>query len=182
MRLMSEPERIEIQHVLVSFKETQVAADRTKEEAQALAAQLLERAKGGEDFTAMVREFSDDPVHEEDPSPGVYKMINTGVDGMDFGQVISELNGRAAEKEAELTKKIEEGDMSVDEAQTVMQDFVEELQAEAAKRQADTPHPRAAMVAGFGDVGFALAEGEVGLASFDEEKSPFGWHIIKRLA
>ncbi|MDA0667388.1 MAG: peptidylprolyl isomerase [Planctomycetota bacterium] len=179
---MSEPDCIEIQHVLVSFKETPVAADRTREEAEALAAQLLERAKGGDDFTAMVREFSDDPVHEEDPSPGVYKMINTGVDGSDFGQVISELNGRAAEKEAELTKKIEEGDMAVDEAQTVMQDFVEELQAEAAKRQGDTPHPRAAMVAAFGDVGFSLAEGEVGIASFDEEKSPFGWHIIKRLA
>ncbi|MFK5955325.1 MAG: peptidylprolyl isomerase [Planctomycetota bacterium] len=179
---MSEPERIEIQHVLVSFKETQVAADRTREEAEALAAQLLERAKGGEDFTAMVREFSDDPVHEEDPSPGVYKMINTGVDGADFGQVISELNGRAAEKEAALTKLIEEGDLSVDDAQVQMQDFVEELQAEAAKRQGDTPHPRAAMVAGFGDIGFALGAGEVGLAVFDEEKSPFGWHIIKRLA
>lgn len=182
MRLMSEPERIEIQHVLVSFKETQVAADRTKEEAQALAADLLERAKSGDDFTALVREHSDDPIHEEDPSPGVYKMINTGVDGMDFGQVISELNGRAAEREAQLTKAIEEGEMSVEEAQAQMEAFVEELQGEAAKRQSDTPHPRAAMVAAFGDVGFALAEGEVGLAEFDEEKSPFGWHVIKRLA
>lgn len=179
---MSEPERIEIQHVLVSFKETPVGAERTKDEALALAGELLERAKGGEDFAAMVHEFSDDPVQEGDPKPGVYKLLNTGVEGLDFGQVISELNGRAAEREAQLTKAIEEGEMAVKDAEEVMQAFIEELQKEAAAKQAETPHPRAAMVAAFGDVGFSLGEGEVGLAEFDEEKSPFGWHIIKRLA
>lgn len=179
---MSEPDRIEIQHVLVSFKETPVGVERTKDEAQTLAAELFERAKGGEDFAAMVFEHSDDPVQEGDPKPGVYKLLNTGVDGLDFGQVISELNGRAAEREAQLTKAIEEGEMAVKDAEEVMQAFIEELQKEAAAKQAETPHPRAAMVAAFGDVGFSLGEGEVGLAEFDEEKSPFGWHIIKRLA
>jgi hypothetical protein len=41
--------------------------------------------------------------------------------------------------------------------------------------------PRARMVKAFGDVGFALNVGEIGLAAYDPEKSPFGWHIIKRL-
>lgn len=41
--------------------------------------------------------------------------------------------------------------------------------------------PRDQMVPAFGDVGFALNVGEVGLADFDLSKSPYGYHIIKRL-
>jgi hypothetical protein len=37
------------------------------------------------------------------------------------------------------------------------------------------------MVAAFGEVGFSLAPGEIGLAEYDPARSPFGWHIIKRL-
>ena len=180
--MADEPERITIQHVLVSFKDTPVQADRSKEDAEALAAQLLERARGGEDFVALVREFSDDPIQEDDPQPGTYSLINHGVPGEDFGQVISDLNGRAAEREAALTKRIEGGELSVEKAQEEMNVFIEELQAEAEQRQANFAHPRGAMVPAFGDVGFALAVEEVGIASYDAEASPFGWHIIKRLA
>jgi len=48
--------------------------------------------------------------------------------------------------------------------------------------------PRGRMVAAFGDVGFKLAVGEVGMADWNPAKnaqgrpiSPFGWHIIKRI-
>jgi parvulin-like peptidyl-prolyl isomerase len=37
------------------------------------------------------------------------------------------------------------------------------------------------MVPAFGEVGFALAPGEIGMAPYDARKSPYGWHIIKRL-
>lgn len=40
---------------------------------------------------------------------------------------------------------------------------------------------RAKMVKGFGDVGFRLKVGEIGVAPWDETASPFGWHIIKRV-
>jgi parvulin-like peptidyl-prolyl isomerase len=40
---------------------------------------------------------------------------------------------------------------------------------------------RAGMVKGFGDVGFRLKVGEIGVAPWDANASPFGWHIIKRL-
>lgn len=40
---------------------------------------------------------------------------------------------------------------------------------------------RDTMVPGFGDVGFALAVGAIGIADFDAVKSPFGYHIIKRV-
>ena len=41
--------------------------------------------------------------------------------------------------------------------------------------------PRGDMVASFGDVGFPLEVGEVGLAKYDPQTSPFGWHVIKRI-
>jgi len=40
---------------------------------------------------------------------------------------------------------------------------------------------RAGMVKGFGDVGFRLKVGEIGVSPWDATASPFGWHIIKRL-
>ncbi|MCR9295017.1 MAG: peptidyl-prolyl cis-trans isomerase [bacterium] len=42
-------------------------------------------------------------------------------------------------------------------------------------------YARDAMVPAFGDVGFPLEVGQVGMAVFDQRDSPFGWHIIKRL-
>lgn len=41
--------------------------------------------------------------------------------------------------------------------------------------------PREGMVPAFGNVGFKLKVGEVGIAEFDPQTSPFGYHIIKRL-
>jgi parvulin-like peptidyl-prolyl isomerase len=42
-------------------------------------------------------------------------------------------------------------------------------------------YPRNQMVAAFGDVGFKLEVGGIGMSAFDPRTSPFGWHIIKRL-
>lgn len=42
-------------------------------------------------------------------------------------------------------------------------------------------YPRKGMVAAFGDVGFKLAVGSIGMSAFDPRTSPFGWHVIKRL-
>ena len=41
--------------------------------------------------------------------------------------------------------------------------------------------PRKGLVGSFGDIGFKLAVGEIGLAEYDEKTSPYGWHIIKRV-
>ena len=42
-------------------------------------------------------------------------------------------------------------------------------------------HERRRMVPAFGDVGFKLEVGTIGMSVFDAQKSPYGWHIIKRL-
>jgi hypothetical protein len=46
---------------------------------------------------------------------------------------------------------------------------------------AEQVYPRDRMVPAFGDVGFPLAVGEIGLAEHDQQKSPYGWHVIKRV-
>ncbi|MEE8106552.1 MAG: peptidylprolyl isomerase [Planctomycetota bacterium] len=40
---------------------------------------------------------------------------------------------------------------------------------------------RSGMVPAFGNVGFALKVGEIGVANYDATTSPFGYHIIKRI-
>ena len=42
-------------------------------------------------------------------------------------------------------------------------------------------YARNSMVPAFGDVGFTLAVGEIGIADYDATTSPFGFHIIKRV-
>lgn len=69
---MSEPERITLQHILISFAGTQTEATRSKAEAETLAKQVVDRVKK-EDFTAVMKELSDDP------GPGVYSLANRGV-------------------------------------------------------------------------------------------------------
>ena len=118
----SEPDRITLQHILISFAGTRTAATRTKAEAEKLAGDVLSRARKGEDFGALVKQLSDDP------GEGVYRLRNAG-----------------------------------------------------AAPGAPGEYDRGNMVPAFGNVGFKLAAGEIGMAPFDPKASPYGWHIIKRL-
>jgi hypothetical protein len=118
----NEPERITIQHILISFAGSGTRATRSREEASALAAETLARIQAGADFDALVAEMTDDSA------PGIYSLANTNV----------------------------------------------------APQNANE-YPRNRMVSAFGDVGFGLDVGQVGMADFDARTSPYGWHIIKRL-
>ena len=44
-----------------------------------------------------------------------------------------------------------------------------------------TGYRRTEMVQAFGDCGWRLQVGEVGIAPYDPAKSKFGWHIVKRI-
>jgi len=118
-----QPASVVVQHVLISFKGRVQGKEitRTKKQAQALAETLFDRASAGEDFDALVREYTDDRY------PGIYKMSNRGQPAPPDG------------------------------------------------------YARDKMAASFGDVAFGLEVGEVGLARYHPELSPFGWHVIKRL-
>ena len=87
-----EPDHVTVQHILISFqgsipKET---VTRTKEEAEKLADEIFERAKKGEDFDGLVKEYTDDNY------PGVYKMANYNVEP-DFDQGEHERSGMVKE-------------------------------------------------------------------------------------
>jgi len=46
---------------------------------------------------------------------------------------------------------------------------------------AEDEYARGRMVAAFGDAGFPLQVGGIGMAPYDSAKSPYGWHIVKRV-
>lgn len=120
-----EPNHLAVQHLLIAFKGSgaRPSVTRTQEEAKTLAFALFERAKSGEDFDVLVKEFTDDSP------PGIFKMSNTGI-------------------------------------------TPDRSKQEYERRQ---------LVPAFGDVGFTLKTGEVGIAIYDPVSSPYGWHIIKRI-
>ena len=162
---MTEPTEVTLQHILI-----QQSAD-----AKERALSLLDRAQKGEDFETLVKE------HSEDPGGGTYRLLNHGSEERTFSDVISDLNGRAAERDAFFREQVSSGQMPPEQAEKEMGAFVEELQKESAACQ-DLPYPRATMVKSFGDIGFGLGVGEIGMAEHHEEDSPFGWHIIMRTA
>jgi len=117
------PQHVQVQHILIGFQGSVRGKPitRTKEEAKALAYQVLDRARKGEDFDALVKQYTDDSP------PGIYGMSGAGV------------------------------------------------------APGPGEYPRTGMVPAFGNVGFAISVGNIGIADYDPTASPFGWHIIKRL-
>jgi parvulin-like peptidyl-prolyl cis-trans isomerase-like protein len=117
------PEHVTVQHILIGFVGSVQGKPitRSKEEAKTLAYQILDRARRGEDFDALVKQYTDDSP------PGIYAMSGSGI----------------------------------------------------------APGPdessRGKMVPAFGNVGFAISPGDIGIADYDPTTSPYGWHIIKRL-
>lgn len=109
---------IQVEHILIAFdgamRSTQT---RSKDQAEALTADILEQIQDGADFSALRK------MHSNDPGGGIYGMSMDGSQGF----------------------------------------------------------PRAQMAKLFGDVGWRLEVGEVGVAPYHQIKSGFGWHIIKRL-
>ena len=69
------PPHIEVQHVLIGFQGTipGKTITRTKDEAEKLANEVLDRARKGEDFDSLVQKYTDDQF------PGTYDLSNNGV-------------------------------------------------------------------------------------------------------
>lgn len=75
----AEPEHVVVQHCLIGFKKSvpNKKLDRTKGEAADLAEEILGRARDGEDFDALVEEYTDDS------HPGILRVANDGVPRQD---------------------------------------------------------------------------------------------------
>jgi len=70
-----EPNWVTVQHILISFKGAipKPTVTRTEGEAKELAEEVFERANKGEDFDALVKQYTDDEY------PGIYRMSNKGI-------------------------------------------------------------------------------------------------------
>ena len=82
-----EPEQITVQHILIGFKNSvpKKPQERSKGEAKALAYDILQRAQDGEDFDALVEEYTNDNV------PGIMILTNKGAPRVAGGRTRSEL-------------------------------------------------------------------------------------------
>jgi hypothetical protein len=175
------PERIVIQHILISQAGVRgTGSTRTPEEAKQLADDLVARARGGEDFGALVNEYTDDAASKTADPPGSYRMLNSGVFDYDSVRESMQIQKQAEEIRTGVMAKVNAGEITPQEAQQVFMAEVEKLGL-IEKLQAVQWMSRDDMVPGFGEVGFSLAVGEVGLLEYDPVKSPFGYHIIKRV-
>ena len=70
-----EPQRVTVQHILIGFKRSipnKPPQERSKKEAKTLAQELLLRAQAGEDFDALVEEYTNDSY------PGFMLLTNKG--------------------------------------------------------------------------------------------------------
>jgi foldase protein PrsA len=71
---VAEPVHVTVQHILIAFQGTipDAGITRSLTDAQKLAQELLMRARQGEDFDALVRQYTNDAY------PGIYSMANAG--------------------------------------------------------------------------------------------------------
>ena len=172
--LNGEAADITVQHILISFRETPVKADRTKEDAEKLAQEILKRAKDGEDFSALVKEYSDDNLNLADDLLGAYRMVNHGAQALDFERAFFDGKDEFDKYFAELRAKVQKQELQIPEAQA-------QLLAYQLKNFGRQPMARGDMAKGFGDTSFSLKVGEIAIANYDPVASPFGWHIIRRV-
>lgn len=70
-----QPAHVTVQHILIGFEGSVRGKNitRTKEAARSLAAEVLAKAQKGEDFDALVKQYTDDRA------PGIYAMANNDV-------------------------------------------------------------------------------------------------------
>ncbi|MCB9934657.1 MAG: peptidylprolyl isomerase [Planctomycetes bacterium] len=130
--LLARPEHhaahVKVQHLLIGRYMSDPDGRKPRlspNEAEALAAEAFAKAKSGESFDTLVREYSYDQINGE--PPGVYLMV-------------------------------------------------------ADKDEADrSHHAREGMIPWFGDAAWRLQVGEIGVILYDDAKSWYGYHIIKRI-
>jgi len=174
-----QPLKVDVQHILVSFAGAPTSrATRTKEEAEALAKQVLERARAGEDFDDLVRSSSDATLHPLANPPGMYRLLNRGAFDVQSERARMELSGERERRSKALEERYSKGEIDGETLGTESESLRKEIEARVGTT---CYQPRSAVVQGFADAAFALQPGEIALVPWDAELSPYGWHVIRRL-
>lgn len=173
-----EVEQVTVQHILISFKDAIPGPTRSKEEAKQLADTVFARVQAGENFDALLREYTDDNMRPGDTRPGTYLILNHGRRDIASDRLMFDLNKQIQDYQKELQAEMQAQKMTMEAARAAFSVKRDELAGKIPETMATQ---RDRLVPAFGDVGFSLQVGEVGLAPHQEKSSPFGWHIIKRL-
>lgn len=100
------------------------------------------------------------------------------------GKPIKMSQSQAEALTAELLARINKGEDFGQLVAEYTHDSAPGIYGMVARDTGSTPpnyYPRKGMVPAFGNVGWKLKVGEVGVAEYDPRNSPYGWHIIKRL-
>ncbi|MAW59971.1 MAG: hypothetical protein CMJ94_03930 [Planctomycetes bacterium] len=185
--LGGEPGYVTVQHILISFQGAQrnVAKDteRTAADAKTLVDDLMKRIEAGEDFNALVKQYSDDNFLPDEATPSIYAMSNNGMPEVPTERLREEfdLTPVVQAKQQEIDARRRAGELTDQQARDELNGWIRAKVAELDEKYGPRPRARGAMAPAFGDVGFKLQVGEVGLAEPDAQKSPFGYHIIKRI-
>ncbi len=175
----AEPLKVDVQQILVSFAGAAASrATRTKAEAETFAKQLLERARAGEDFDALVQSSSDAPSHPLATPPGRYRLLNRGAFDVASERTRMELAAERERRSRVLEERFSKGEIDGETMGTESESLRKEIEARLVTA---CYQPRSAMAAGFADAAFALQPGEITLVPWDAALAPHGWHVIKRL-
>lgn len=142
-----------------------------------------EKTEETEEATQSTIDMNSTPSDE--PRYVVVQHILIGFDGSIPGKDVNRTQEEAAELAASIFARVQGGE----DFDQLVRDYTDDsypgiykmanFGVEGDMEQA--VFPRAQMVRAFGDVGFPLEVGEVGLAEYDPQSSKYGWHIIKRI-
>ena len=94
---------------------------------------------------------------------------------------------RSAEEAKDLAYQLYERALAEEDFEALIEEFSDDpgegvySMANHGVRPGPGEYQRSGMVPAFGDVGFPMEIGEIGIADFDGRKSPHGWHIVKRI-
>ncbi|MDP6963213.1 MAG: peptidylprolyl isomerase, partial [Planctomycetota bacterium] len=83
----------------------------------------------------------------------------------------------ATDLQSALMERVNAKEITMEEARAEFEKAAVDLRDRLSKVQW---FPRDQMVPGFGNVGFKLKVGAIGISNYHATDSPFGWHIIKR--
>jgi hypothetical protein len=94
---------------------------------------------------------------------------------------------RTREEAAKLAQEILERAKKGEDFNTLVQRYTDDSppgiygMSNRGVAPAQGEYARDGMVPAFGNVGFVIGVGEFGLAEYNPQASPFGWHIIRRI-
>ncbi len=172
---------VELQNLLVGFQGSMAGdATRSRGEAERLARELLERARAGEDFDALVREYSDEEMPDFVEPPGRYRVVNRGADDWENFEEWVALQAEQGPILRDLQERFERGEITQADVQAAIREADDRLGWEQRLFRLQA-FPRGQLGQSFGDLAFRLGVGEVGLVEYDPAAAPFGYQVVRRI-